>query len=57
MSLTERILREFKQKIETLELAPYGDGRFEVILGKKKVYSKLETGEFPDDDEVLAALR
>jgi len=57
VSLTDRILREFKQKIKTLELAPYDDGRFEVIVGKKTIYSKLETGEFPEDDDILAALK
>ena len=36
-----------------LALAPYADGRFEVIVDGKKIYSKLETGEFPDEDEIV----
>ena len=36
-----------------LSLAPYADGRFEVIVNGKKIYSKLETGELPDEDEIV----
>lgn len=50
------MLNRFKSKIEGLTLAPYGDGRFEVFLGTEKVHSKLETGEFPDEQAVLDAL-
>jgi selenoprotein W-related protein len=53
VSLTERLLKEYKQKIEELSLAPYGDGRFEVIVDGQKVYSKLETGKFPKDKAVV----
>ena len=57
MGLTDKILREFKQKIKSFELAPYADGRFEVMLNGSTIYSKLETGEFPEDDRVLADLK
>jgi selT/selW/selH-like putative selenoprotein len=36
--------------MESLTLAPFTDGRFEVYVNDKKVYSKLETGEFPDEE-------
>jgi selenoprotein W-related protein len=42
-----------KQRIQSLELLPFGDGRFEVYKNGKKVYSKLETGVFPDDDTLV----
>jgi hypothetical protein len=32
-------------------------GQFDVIADGRRVYSKHETGRFPDDGEVLAALR
>jgi selT/selW/selH-like putative selenoprotein len=35
-----------------LSLVPYADGRFEVIVGDEKIYSKLETGEFPNEDKI-----
>ena len=54
--MTDKVLKRFKQKIASLSLAPFDDGRFEVLLNGKKVYSKLETGEFPDEDRVLRDL-
>lgn len=56
MSLTEKILKRFKQKISTLELVPYDDGRFEVFVEGDRIYSKLETGDFPEDDTILAEI-
>ena len=40
-----------------LSLAPYGDGRFEVIVDDEKIYSKLDTGEFPDEKKILEQLK
>jgi len=51
--LTEKLLNRFKQDIKSLSLAPYADGRFEVMLGNETIYSKLETGEFPDENSLL----
>jgi selenoprotein W-related protein len=51
--LTEKILRAGKQRIKALELVPFSDGRFEVFRNGEKLYSKLDTGEFPDEDEIV----
>jgi len=40
-----------------LTLAPYGDGRFEVIVDGEKIYSKLDTGEFPDEKKILKKIK
>jgi selenoprotein W-related protein len=40
-----------------LELEPSGGGCFEVHVDGRKVWSKLETGEFPEPNDVLAAVR
>ena len=45
-----------KQQVQGLTLAPYDDGRFEVIVNGTKIYSKLETGTFPDNGKIQAAL-
>jgi selenoprotein W-related protein len=42
-------LTEFKQKIQELRLIPSGGGCFEVSIDGKLVYSKLKTGQFPDE--------
>jgi predicted Rdx family selenoprotein len=39
------------------EAIPGGKGQFDVLAEGRLVYSKHETGRFPDDGEVLAAMR
>jgi selenoprotein W-related protein len=46
-----------KQDIRALTLVPGGGGRFEVIVNGRKIYSKLETGKFPDPAALLKAVR
>jgi selenoprotein W-related protein len=40
-----------------LTLVPSGGGRFEIVVDGETIYSKLETGVFPDDDAILEQLR
>jgi selenoprotein W-related protein len=51
--LASRILETYKHKVGALELVPSSGGCFELTLDGELVYSKLETGEFPDEGEVL----
>jgi selenoprotein W-related protein len=46
-------LTEHKQKIKSLTLIPAGGGCFELVLDGDLVYSKLETGQFPDEAEMV----
>jgi selenoprotein W-related protein len=52
--LTEKLLVSGKQRIKSFELVPFNDGRFEVFKNGRKLYSKLETGEFPKEDEIVS---
>ncbi|HIF33383.1 MAG TPA: SelT/SelW/SelH family protein [Planctomycetaceae bacterium] len=49
-----------KQEIESLELEPGSGGCFEVSVDDNLIYSKLKTGEFPDEtalaDQIQAML-
>jgi predicted Rdx family selenoprotein len=36
---------------------PGGKGQFDVLAESRLVFSKAESGRFPDHDEVVAALR
>ena len=40
-----------------LAIAPYDDGRFEVIVDGDTIYSKLETGDFPDDATMVVKIK
>ena len=51
--MTEALAKALKQKMEELTIAPFADGRFEVFVDGKKIWSKLETGEFPDNPTLL----
>ncbi len=53
MSLTSLLLSNLKRRITSLELVPSKGGCFELSVGGRLLYSKLETGEFPDEDEML----
>ncbi|TFB23108.1 SelT/SelW/SelH family protein [Filobacillus milosensis] len=36
-----------------MELTPSSGGAFEVIVNGEKIYSKLDTGVFPEIDEII----
>lgn len=57
MSLTEYLLANLKQRVSSLEMIPSKGGCFELTVGDTLVYSKLETGEFPDEGEMLRAVQ
>jgi len=49
-------LTEYKQRIEGMELQPASGGCFELTVDGELVYSKLDTGQFPDEDEMVTAV-
>ena len=46
-----------KQSITELILIPSGGGAFEVTVNGENIYSKLETGSFPDFDDILSEVK
>jgi len=48
--LTEKLLNSLKQKITDFTLIPAGGGCFELTVDGQLLYSKLQTGEFPDEE-------
>lgn len=51
------MLTEFKPDIKSLTLIPGTGGVFEVSVDGKKIYSKIETGQFPEPDAIVKAIR
>jgi selenoprotein W-related protein len=50
-------LTDLKQKITNLTLVPAGGGCFEVTANGELIYSKLATGQFPDEQTILDGVR
>ena len=46
----------YKTKIEDLKLIPGGGGCFELMVNGELLYSKLKTGQFPDEQVMLEAV-
>lgn len=53
VGLTDALAKSLKQNMSEIAIAPFADGRFEVIVDGETVWSKLETGEFPDDATIV----
>jgi selenoprotein W-related protein len=54
--LAAALLTGFKQRIGGLTLVPSGGGCFELSADGELVYSKLKTGEFPDEQAMVEAI-
>jgi selenoprotein W-related protein len=54
--LTAKLLPRYKQAISRFVLIPSKGGCFELSVGGHRLYSKLETGQFPDEEAMLAAV-
>ncbi len=48
---------KLKQDIHSLKLIPSGGGDFEVTVNGGKIYSRLQTGKFPEPDAMVKAVR
>ena len=54
--MTAKLLPRFKRSISRLDLIPSKGGCFELTVGGKLLYSKLKTGEFPDESAMIDAV-
>jgi selenoprotein W-related protein len=51
--LTAKLLERYKRAISRYVMIPSKGGCFELTVGGKKLYSKLKTGEFPDEEGLV----
>lgn len=56
MSFTEEVLNYFGREVVELTLIPSKGGVFEVEVNGKLIYSKKETGEFPDPKQLCKVM-
>jgi selenoprotein W-related protein len=51
--LATKVLTQFKQKLAGMELQPSKGGCFELTVDGELIYSKLSSGQFPDEDQMV----
>ncbi len=54
--MSAKLLTTYKQKIADLKLIPSGGGCYELTVNGELIYSKLQTGQFPDEDAMVEAV-
>lgn len=54
--MADRVLTTFKQKVTGMKLVPAGGGCFELTANGELLYSKLATGQFPDEQSIVDLL-
>jgi selenoprotein W-related protein len=54
--LTAKLLERYKRGISRFVMIPSKGGCFELTVGGEKLYSKLETGSFPDEAKMVKAV-
>lgn len=52
----EDVLPHFKTDIAEMNLVPSDGGRFEIFVDGEQIYSKVETGEFPNPRDIVKAI-
>jgi len=57
VGLTDELLQGWAPIIETVELVPSANGRFEVILDGELIFSKATLGRHAEPGEIAALVR
>ena len=55
-SLADALKQKYGTAIKTVDLIPGSGGAFEVSLNGTRLYSKLETGQFPTTEQITTAM-
>ncbi len=51
--MAQKVLDEYKTGLGEVALVPSSGGAFEVLVDGTTLYSKLETGKFPDERSLV----
>lgn len=57
VALARKLLNEHKNNIAEISLIPSSGGVLEVSFGDELIFSKKETGQYPENDEVENIVR
>ena len=53
MSLVNDLLTYFEPQMESVTLVPSSGGRYEISVNGQLIFSKLQTGRFPESGEII----
>ena len=57
LELTSALMRTFVQELSAIELIPWHDGAFDVVINGDLVHSMYRDGGFPTNEAMIAAVR
>ena len=57
LSLTDALMRAFTHQLQSIELVPWYEGSFDVVVNGRLVHSMYRDGGFPENEAIVAAVR
>ncbi len=57
LSLTGALMKAFGYRISGIELIPWQDGAFDVLISGDLVHSMMRDGGFPENETIIAAVK
>lgn len=57
IELTSALMYEFREQLASIELIPWTDGMFDVVVDGELVHSMARDGGFPENETILSAVR
>jgi selenoprotein W-related protein len=57
LALTEALMKTFLYDIASVELIPWQEGAFDVVVNGDLIHSMYRDGGFPEHETVIAAVR
>jgi len=57
LELTSALMMEFREHLASIELIPWTDGMFDVVVDGQLVHSMARDGGFPENDTIINAVR